>query len=149
MGSGDEVGDGLDVADDDGCVAEEVRVGDGEADVAVAVADWLAVAVAVAVGSAVPGVGEADPLPTACEDDADGLAVLLGSPTGSAYRMPTISDLKVSSWSEISISEYDVIDCANLINRFHTSASACSCSSPGVSSTDSTSWLAMAAVMQR
>ncbi len=37
----------------------------------------------------------------------------------------------------------------NSVNRSQTSASASSCSSPGVSSTDSTSWLAIAAVMHR
>jgi hypothetical protein len=39
--------------------------------------------------------------------------------------------------------------CPNSVSRFQTPTSDNSCSSPGVSSTDSTSWLASAAVMQR
>ena len=60
-----------------------------------------------------------------------------------------ISALNSSNWAEISASEYDVMDCPNSIRWFQTAPSANSCSCPGVFPTDSTSWLAIAAVMQR
>ena len=66
---------------------------------------------------------------------------------GALPRMATIWDLNASSWASISARERDVIVLANWRSWFHTSPSARSSSSPGSSSTESTSWLAMAAVM--
>jgi hypothetical protein len=89
-------------------------------------------------------------LPVVSPDDG-GVApgAVLGSTGGASSRIAMISDLNESNCAAISASEYDVMDCPNSIRRFHTAARASSCSCPGVSSTDSTSWLAIAAVMQR
>ena len=58
-----------------------------------------------------------------------------------------ISCLKPSSPAVISVRERELIVPANSISLFQTSPMAWSCSWPGSVSTDSTSWLAMAAVM--
>lgn len=71
------------------------------------------------------------------------------SAVDSSPRIATISALKVSRRAATSASGYEVIERANSVSRPQTSLSACSSSSPGSPSTESTSWLAMAAVMQR
>jgi hypothetical protein len=79
--------------------------------------------------------------------DAVGVGVVPAATGGAWLRIPTISALNASSWAETSESEYVVIFFPNSVRRPHTSPSACSCSCPGVSSMESTSWLATAAVM--
>ena len=81
--------------------------------------------------------------------DSVGVGVASGNIGGASPRIATISALNASSRVEISESEYVVMLCPNSVNLPQTSPSARNCSSPGVSSTDSTSWLAIAAVMQR
>src|SRR4029079_17965932 len=73
--------------------------------------------------------------------------VVPGTTAGAVSRIATISALNVSSWVEICASVYDVMVRPKWANRPQTSPSASSCSLPGSSSTDSTSWLAIAAVM--
>ena len=69
---------------------------------------------------------------------------------GADPRIATISALAASSSAMISVSECVLISRANTMSRLHTALSDRSSSSPGMSPpTDRTSWLAMAAVMQR
>ena len=68
---------------------------------------------------------------------------------GASPRIVRISALNSSSWATTSARVNDVMLFPNSVSLSHTAPSASSCSSPGVSSTDSTSWLAIAAVMQR
>jgi hypothetical protein len=91
-------------------------------------------------GSLVPGAGA--PL-------CDAVCVDVGTTGGASPRIATISAWNASSWVEISTSENAVMVFPNSANLFQTSLSASSCSSPGVSFTESTSWLASAAVTQR
>jgi len=79
--------------------------------------------------------------------DAVGGGVVPGTTGGAVSRIATISALNASSWVEICVSVYDVIVFPKWANRPQTSPSASSCCLPGSSSTDSTSWLAIAAVM--
>jgi hypothetical protein len=108
------------------------------------------VAVPVPVGDAEGepvGVGDSEE-PGLAEGSAD--VVTPGEPSGAGgalIRMSTIWALKLSSCSVISTRLYDVIPWANCRSWFHTWPRASRSSSPGSCSTDSTSWLAMAAVM--
>jgi hypothetical protein len=95
-------------------------------------------------------VGDGDPeVPSVATDDVDSDGLSWEPTGGASSRMATISALKSSSRAVISVSEYAVISWAKAMSLPHTSPSACSCSSPGSLATDSTSWLAIAAVMQR
>jgi hypothetical protein len=95
-----------------------------------------------------PGVGDDDPVAVGDGPPVPVAEVVGWGPTGGAApRIATISLWKVSSCSMISVIEYDVIEAANARSWFQTAPRATSCSSPG-SWTDSTSWLAIAAVMQ-
>jgi hypothetical protein len=114
---------------------------------------WLG-ELSVEVGELVDGpldapVGDVSVLPSVPPPGGDGVDVVPDDTGGASWRIATISDLKASSCVAISGTEYDVMFLPNSVSRPHTSPSASSCSAPGVSSTDSTSWLAIAAVMQR
>jgi hypothetical protein len=161
---GDGVGDG--VGDDVGAgvgVDEEVADGLGSGDVAPS-------GVGDVVGSVEPGcvgvgagvvtvpvpVGDAEGVPVGVGDIdepglSEGFAVVVApgatSAGGALIRMSTIWALKLSSCSVISTRVYDEIPLASWRSWFHTWPRASRSSSPGPSSTDSTSWLAMAAVM--
>jgi hypothetical protein len=132
---GDESGELGDVAGELGDVSGEV--GDASGEVGGEVVTGL-----LGAGSLVPPVG----VPVG---DGVGVGVVPADTGGAWSRIPTISALNAFSWAETSDSEYVVICFPNSVRRPHTSPSACSCSSPGVSSTESTSWLAIAAVMHR
>ena len=99
------------------------------------------------VGGEPVGEGSLLPVGGVPVGDAVGGGVVPGATGGALSRIATISALNASSWVEICASVYDVMVFPKWANRPQTSPSASSCSSPGVSSTDSTSWLAIAAVM--
>ena len=170
LGSGAGDGGGVVVVSDGG--SDVVSAGVGSVGVVSAgVGSVGAVSVgAVSVGAVSVGVGSVGVVSVGLEDDAVegepvGEGALLsagGAPVGDAvgfdvsgtaggalWRIATISALKPSSWVEICASEYAVMFLPNLASRPQTSPSERSCSLPGVSSTDSTSWLAIAAVMHR
>jgi hypothetical protein len=94
-------------------------------------------------------VEEGTLLPSVGVPVGDGTGGVPGSSGGASPRIATISALNASSRTEISASEYAVMVFPSVVSRSQTSPSESSCSLLGVSSTDSTSWLARAAVMQR
>lgn len=137
------VSEGLVVGDDDGegdvvsvVVSEDVSSGLGDVVGEVSLVSSVGDSVGLSVGLS---VGEGDG-----EVVDDSVVPLTG---GAEPRIAVISVLNSSSRVAMSEREYDVMDVANSVNRVHTSPSAKSCWSSGVSPTDSTSWLAMAAVM--
>jgi hypothetical protein len=92
---------------------------------------------------------DAGPLPSAGVPVGDGVGVAPDGTGGALPRIAMMSALNASSRSETSESELAVICLPNWVSWFQTSPRARSCSFLGDSSTDSTSWLAIAAVMQR
>ena len=133
-GALDVVSLGLAVPVEDAAGAESV--GDGGMLPSVGVPEGVPAGVPEAVPVGVPvavPVGEAVAVP--------------GGTGGASSRIATISALNSSSWAEIWASEYAVMLCPNWVSRAQTSPRASSCFCPGVFSTDSTSWLAIAAVM--
>ena len=146
LGVGDVVVElGLDVGDVLGdSVGEPAGESVGlEDSVGLAESDGVAESVGSGVCDPGPGDGDVDP-PGLGETSSEGL----GSISGAWARIRRISSLKASSRALMSEIEYVWIEPANWIRRPQTAASASSCSSPGASWTESTSWLAMAAVMQ-
>jgi hypothetical protein len=146
---GRPLGDGL--ADAlGGSVGEPVGDGDADGSVELGVGE-PAVGCPVGDGGLCvePGVGDEDPGGAVDEEPPLAGTVVLGwiSPAGAAARIATISLWTVSSCSMIWVTEYEVIVAANSKSWFQTAPRARSCSSPGCSSTVSTSWLAIAAVM--
>jgi hypothetical protein len=115
------------------------------------VEDELLGDVADGVGGELLGgvVEEGTLLPSVGVPVGDGTGGVPGSSGGASPRIATISALNASSLTEISESEYAVMVFPSVVSRSQTSPSESSCSLLGVSSTDSTSWLARAAVMQR
>lgn len=91
----------------------------------------------------------AGPLPSAGVPVGEGVGVVPDSAGGASPRIAMMSALNASSRSETSESELAVIRLPNWVSRFQTSPSARSCSCLGDSSTEITSWLAIAAVMHR
>ena len=128
VGAGEVVGLG---SVGDGVGASVVESGDGDGDVEV------------------DGDGDGDAEPVDSVGEGSEVPDVAVGTTGASPRICLISPLKLSSWAATSATEYMWIDPAKSKSRSQTPARASSCSSPGAWSTDSTSWWATAAVMQR